>query len=253
MFLHDIDAPEVAYYDVEPRTDWASAMAQLESLAVEVDAEPGYSSGFHVHVGANWMHANDRFRALFAFVRWEEVLRYLAAGRFPSVRDENTTVGASLRDNASHTYLGSVYFADDRRFRRQSWQRICHSLLNDLGDAEALGAMETMYHTHYSSDRHSNLNVRTSHGTWEFRLWNSTRSAWRMELFTRLSVALVDPAVVTKLLEYSLTGEESMPECLRKLRLALQTTGHGATSELVGRQADYLSRAMEVPSSFVSL
>ena len=60
----------------------------------------------------------------------------------------------------------------------------------------SLNYCDTPYASHAENDRHSQLNVNTGHGTWEFRLWNSTRMAWRMELWVRLSLLFVNPDFV---------------------------------------------------------
>jgi hypothetical protein len=43
-------------------------------------------------------------------------------------------------------------------------------------------------------DRHVDLNFNNRHNTWEFRAFNATNAAWRIELACRLSVAFVEAA-----------------------------------------------------------
>ena len=143
------------------------AMQGLENAALVADAEPGMSAGFHVHVEAPRSY-DVRVQMLWEFVRWESPLSFLGQGRWASMRRQN--------------------------------QSLCGLYGEDLAmDPEEL------YDTHHLADRHSNLNLHTNHGTVEFRLWNSTRAAWRMGLFAGLSVAFTDPAFLERLMTRSVS------------------------------------------------
>src|SRR5205814_1718290 len=110
--------------------------------------------------------------------------------------------------------------------------------------------------THSVSDRHSNLNICPRRvPTWEFRLWNSTRVAWRMEMFAGLSVALMDPAVTIALAELSPPQRfRTAAAGVTNIADACITAGHPRVAALLERQAEYLNnRAASVPSLFTAL
>lgn len=225
-------------------------MAALETAAVEVDAEPGMGSGCHVHVGNRHLTRRDEFdgrvvndagrEAFWAYLRWERVLIKLAAGRFQTQRAANYEVLTSVTD-----YLRNHY---------QTGSGIGPATVAHLEAGDELDVVKAIaYDSHYRSDRHSNLNLRTGKPTWEFRLWNSTRAAWRMELWTRLSVALVDPAVVQTLNEAELVHRVT-PAAFERLASYLDNCGHSRAAELVERQSTYARDiAPTAPSSLTVL
>jgi len=149
--------------------DWPTAqeyMLDLQHAALEVDAVPGLTSGLHVHVDKRRLErAGLLHTALVEYCKWERTLADIAAGRWARVRPgQNSTVR-------------SLPQAEGIDF---------HSALDSQ-------LYEFMFH---DADRHYWLSVRTRHKTWEFRLWNSTRAAWRMEMFARLSIAFTEPDFV---------------------------------------------------------
>jgi hypothetical protein len=92
-------------------------------------------------------------------------------------------------------------------------------------------------------DRHACLSLVTRHNTTEFRLWNSTRSAWRMELFCGLSRAWMDPAFVGRLnrkREYAGQHEGNADAIAFQDALA-SIPGHERTAELFMRQIEFQS------------
>lgn len=168
---------------VHDTSNWALArahMLDLERLAWSLDVEPSLDAGFHVHVGipatsTNWPDWQGRLPLVFA--QWEDVLVELAGGRWPEMRSFN------------HSIVPAVARFEDywRTYRQES-----------RGDY----TLQDVRNYFYDSDnlsRHSTINFSTNHGTIEFRLWNSTRVAWRMELWCRLSVLLTDPNFLIKL------------------------------------------------------
>jgi hypothetical protein len=48
-------------------------------------------------------------------------------------------------------------------------------------------------------ERHANLSPAQNHPTMEVRIWNSTRAAWRIELYGRISHHLASPDVISRL------------------------------------------------------
>jgi hypothetical protein len=208
-------------------TDAILAMEGLQRAAVDSDAEPGYRAGFHVHVSRPRASA-ARADLFWNFLRWEPELMRLAHGRFPSLREgQNTPVERMLRGIYIDGY-GRVN--SDSYMTLVSWQQV-DEVLRD-GESEFLnGAKVCAMEYHRNNDRHSNLNLGTNHGTWEWRLFNSTRSAWRMELFTSVAVAFMDPSLRGALYEAT--------PSLDRLPGILADNGRRRASELVERQAAY--------------
>lgn len=198
--------------------DWGEAveaMATLERLAIEVDAEPGLSAGCHVHVGVDHMANADMRQAFYEVWRWENVLVHIAAGRWPTRRASNE----NLQDRLPARNMRAIATREERPMERVLWE------------------------FHREGDRYSNLNTRTNHGTWEFRLWNSTRAAWRMELWCRLSLLMVDLNFVTQLQE---TAHVTTLDFLEQVQGHCQTT-----AILLERQLDYLTDgAAQAPPTF---
>lgn len=223
-------------------------MKALETVAVDVDAEPGPNSGFHVHVGMADLGVTNRAEILWQFLRWEHILERIAGGRWSHQRDgQNRTVKTCL----------SYYFNECTRSTLTpgsilAWERGVFG----SDDDHALDLKRRLVEEHACSDRHSNLNTANRrHPTWEFRLWNSTRVAWRMELFTGLSVALVDPSVVANLGELVPPTRLRLPATgIESVALACDDAGHSRTAELLTKQAEYLTlRAGSAPSVLTAL
>ncbi len=216
-----------------PFTSWADAvdtMTTLQTAALDVDAEPGMNAGFHVHVDMNEANTAQKANVLLGFVLWEPFLAEVAKGRFTSMRAMNTSARRRVRD-----YYGDYDYAE----------------MNERSRAE-------MFSWYRSIDRHTNLNCRTNYGTFEFRVWNSTRSAWRMELFTRLSVALTNRNVAAALvanrptftpardrLGYSARNgavtDALTDENVTTFKAALRAGRQGATIDLLDRQLRYIA------------
>lgn len=212
----------------------ADLMARLCAASVEVDAEPGLNSGFHVHVGIQDLNSEPLRNALWQFIRWEPILTRIGGGRWQEQRaGMNTTVRQCTR------------------YEFENWQGAYYSE-SRIRDAELSNDfLNAILTTQQCADRHSNLNVSARRSpTWEFRLWNSTRSAWRMEMFCGLSVALLDPDVVTALsLLQPPIRRHSPSSGVFDVAGAVAAGGHDATAELVNRQARYLDeRAAQAPT-----
>ncbi len=211
----------------------------LQRAAVEVDAEPGLDAGLHVHVGIQHLNADELNRAFWAYLRYENVLNSIAAGRWVANRGANNNVMSTVN------YLLTDYAGGDDRG------------LDAIATIEDNGlenrTMRTIRDEAYGGDRHTNLNMRTNHGTWEYRLWNSTRAAWRMEMYTRLSVALVDPEVNAAMLAAPLTRRVTR-RAIDRFASLLMDCGHDTAADLVDRQATYSTdRAETAPSTLTQL
>lgn len=196
-------------------------LAKLAQAAVDIDAEPDESAGVHVHISVEDIQGPrlSRGSAVVAFYLWEPFLVRLASGRFARQRQNNASMRQTCLDNGFR--LPTAYLSPTHR-------RNFADLWND-------------------QDRHSNLCTNTRHNTWEFRLWNSTRSAKRLEMYVRVSLALMTPDVynILKTIDCSvLTWEEQQEVFLRQL--------DDRTKELVQWQLDYINRreTLDVPAGF---
>ena len=214
-------------YITEPRL-----VMTLCNIAVDVDAEPGFNSGFHVHVGLYGLSPNQLARGFWQFVRWEPVLQRIAAGRWSSMRDNNDTVRMMM----NHTYASLTSSPLTAR----------SALDNTLDEGERMHMMVR----HQTNDRHSNLNIgarRTP--TWEFRLWNSTRAAWRMWMYCDISKAFMDPEFITLVEGLNPPQRFRRPSAgINLLADAADQCGYDGLPEALLRQAYYLDeKAQHAP------
>lgn len=230
----------ILHHDPEDGRHHPDVFDVLQAAALEVDAEPGLQAGMHVHVGISHLTTGQQANVLWAYLRYEAILQHIAAGRWQQQRRNNDSARQAIayalegRDpDGHHNPLDAIASIED-----------------SVPQGEAMRNVRLyVYEEHRCNDRHTNLNVNTGHGTFEFRLWNSTRSAWRMEMFTRLSVALVDPAVVDAMLSTDLPRRTTRAAVDRFATLLLDA-GHDRAAELVDRQATYLvDTAPTAPSS----
>lgn len=220
-----------------------NVFANLSAYAYSVGAIPGTDSGFHVHVGVGHLTTTERAQTLAAFARWERVLSAISAGASQNNRGYNCDVSSGPVGNLA------IELLDREAIRFSDTRDAINKVLTILPSHKRDSYMWEALNSHQYFDRHNALNIRTSHGTWEFRLWNSTRAAWRMEMFVRLSIAMVDPAVTAWLAR----GEKNVPnlrprgrgskqtieEGMDRLAVHLHTIGHTEAAVLVDRQRQY--------------
>jgi hypothetical protein len=152
----------------------------LQIAATEADAEAGPHAGFHVHVDARDFGLEEKARRCWEAKRWEQVLIDLAAGKDHTQRQMNHRM---MRFGISGNSIRGCL-------------DISRSVLIDN------------YRIHEGADRHSNLNINTRFGTWEWRFWNATRSAWRMELYCRVSCAMMEEPLVERLSASEVDGQK---------------------------------------------
>lgn len=217
--------------------DWndaTAAMTALQDAAIEADAEPGWEAGLHVHV-AEPPTPIARTRAFMAFVRWENAFTTLAQGRFDAMREMNRSVNDDL-----YRYVRDAGLSG----RPATYIK---EAIAQAADGEHEAAVNLL-NAHVGSDRHSNLCVHTRFRTWEFRLWNSTRSAWRMELACRMAVAFRHAGFVDALLTFD--RRTLRPSDLLDI-IATEWQGDDRLAALVDRQVSYLPRAHEAPARFL--
>lgn len=225
-------------YEVQYHVGATEIFPQVQEAAVAVDAEPGYRAGFHVHVGITQLPVEVRADALWAFLKWEPVLQVLASGRYESQRDGMNSSSRSVHNGWLQNLCRSYGLTIERGG--------ITALMVALEGNDDFGYIKNRtLEFNNESDRHSNLNTRTANRqTFEYRLWNSTRSAWRCDLFTRLTVALVDPVVVEDLNEVPGVARfgNNHAEALTEI---LAGAGHDRAAELAQRQFDYATRVRE--------
>lgn len=201
-------------------------MREIQDAAVDVDAEPGWTSGVHVHVGVDHIPVSEMAKALWAFIKWEPTLNVIARGRFTDRREENLPVrdrlAWMLTDYCEGQRVVDLVPAVDDGYVPPSCENVEHFYRH-------------VYNHSREYDRHTNLATSTHHGTWEFRLWNSTRAAWRMEMYVRVSQALTNPTVVAELLD-SGPVRRAAPSRLMNI---LSDAGASRAAELIERQIHY--------------
>lgn len=219
-----------------PFSNWfsgVSVMSALQTAALEVDAEPGMNAGLHVHVDMSDTELQHKADVVWSFALWEPFLTELAKGRFTYLRGMNMPSRRLLRG-----------------FR--AWFN-----LDTTPDYNRLDA----YNAYRVQDRHSNLNVRTNYNTFEFRIWNSTRSAWRMELAARLSVALANRHVATSLIAnnprfredpYSGLVNVITDDTVNTFKAALRAGRQGACIDLLDRQLRYIREGRPTDLEFTA-
>ena len=207
--------------------------------AIACDAEPGLHAGMHVHVDMRRVGEVQKVKTFVQWLRWEETMELLAQGRFPLLRQMNRPVNSEdLRYRVSrHGYR------TNRRVGSAFTNAEYEQMLSELdGESWYNTWAGWMYDFHMNADRHSHLSTYTRHGTWEFRIWNSTRSAWRMRLAAGASLAWSDPGFIDIL-------SSSVPSA-SNLVLALGAFD-SVTGELAERQFAYINhRAADCPAAF---
>lgn len=212
-------------------------MLALQEAAIDADAEPGWNSGMHVHVFVGGIGHPSRANLFWQFLEWEPVLSNIAAGRFSEVRANNTTL------TNMHRYMLLDYDTSISRYDdRANIPNLARTMrVND--NSSFADCRQRTYTNQRDADRHTNLNVRTRYDTWEFRLWNSTRSAWRMELWCWLSLALADTGLNIRLSEATITDEPSV----ELLQNTMFDHGYAEAAVLLDRQRRYMeTRAVSV-------
>jgi hypothetical protein len=209
---------------------------------LEVDAEPGYSAGIHIHVEQP-LTIHARSEAFYVFLQWEPILKQLAAGRFDAMRQFNEDVRGCLHYVVSAREWASVWDLTDETNQHFDWSsnnfewpKLFEAIRTaNEEDAKAIKRYLMNWHQD-NSDRHTNLCTSTRFDTWEFRLWNSTRSAWRMELFARLSLAFVNANFISLIKDHDFSETEVPAETLVT---ALETLTWDRAAELLQRQIAY--------------
>lgn len=238
--------------------DMRSATMMLQQVATDVDATPGMQSGFHVHVGRPGSQ-DGRRAAFFEVLRYEHALQAIAAGRFDGQRSNNQ----SLRDLLTYRLREYVRGPWMSREVSEWYDPNAFGFNYDAAlewvrhHADQASHKEVLFNGHRENDRHSNLNVRTRYDTWEFRFWNSTRSAWRMQMWVGLSSAFTNPQFVAHLMNTDGAPSAKADRGVGDLVAALDYVGLDTTAELVNRQNAYMDKVrsgdLVVPYEFTTI
>jgi hypothetical protein len=204
----------------------------IQQAALITDTEPGLQAGFHVHVGRRHLTKEQRGRLVMAMTLWENVLFDIAAGRWPHNRGWNVSLLTLMHHQ----------FRSEALTHGLPISTIDHGLLEQLLE-KITGTMHerTFYRSiadeHQEVDRHSTMAFSPRWPTMEFRLWNSTRAAWRMELWCRLSRLLANPDFVNTMLtdwHYQVSMDDF---------LSMSSTSNDTVLvELLERQIGYVQR-----------
>jgi len=164
---------------------------QLTEAATSAGATTGPRCGLHVHVGLSGGDREAHRLVASTYLAYERYFSEIVApGRSQQKRDMNTTLMQAMRSYVVDGYAGG---------RTEYWKSLGRVTVGDVL-AEAIGR-----------DRHVDLNF-SRYGTLEFRVFNATNSAWRIELAARMSVAFVEATpVLAALVEASLRGSTAWP------------------------------------------
>lgn len=225
-------------YTSPDEDDVQQLFGTIERESVALDVEPSLSAGFHVHVGRDHLRRQNIGMLTLAMCMWEPALLSISSGRWSTNRGWNATLVNLLNDtlnDVARTYGSANY---------------CLSSIRRMLDDDAMSNTDTrdMFNTlaraHASCDRHSSVAISDRHPTVEFRLWNSTRSAWRMELWCRLSLMLAAPTFANALI-LGYDPDDSRASNMDAFRDIAATwasaNGHASrTIDLLDRQIAYL-------------
>lgn len=221
---------------------FTEASTALQENAVEVDAEPGLSAGMHVHVKPRDPLTMPDL--LWEFIRWEHVIKVLATGPFSEHRSMNTDVATYAQ-----TWFDMYSRGDFSASARESGLILV--AMNSMVDGDRNDRLRQTLHTFVTEqDRHANLAFSQTHGTAELRVWNSTRSAWRMRMYTSVSRLFANPEFLDLIGRVELEGEHNSmrgtftPEVEANIAKFIETAQEvdPQAAELMERQRDFQHR-----------
>jgi hypothetical protein len=222
---------------------------RIEAAAFEVDAEPGIHAGFHVHARHPGMIQDlriatpDNTRLVAANLLALHPLGRIAQGR--------------------HCAQGTMN-ADNNHWLRRTWRSLYGA--NDQAVDLALGFADLFDHDpdsehwdRYSAlwehvvraDRHSLIAWRTRYDTVEYRLWRSTRMAWRMDLWWHLSALLVSPLFCNEIISVVAEHDATDTDLADPAWFLELVQAHApAIAEPLATQIEYLDNTTVPPSQY---
>lgn len=179
--------------------DWDDLRTIVEGLtraASQVEATTGPRCGLHVHVAAPPVVNGVDVPVALAYLAYERYFtEIIAPGRSQQKRDMNTTLMQAFRSYVVDNYYHPPGEPSGEAWKSLSRNDVRASLDNVIG-----------------RDRHVDLNRNSRYNTWEFRVFNATNAAWRIELATRLAVAFVAATpTLCEMVEMSVRGSSTWP------------------------------------------
>lgn len=149
----------------------------LERAFAMSGAAPGQSSGCHVHVDRRDLDIEHERNLLHLFGRYNPDLQVLAYGRMRRNRGYNLPLRTkpSRGDGGSFDFWANDWYAPYDQHTEYHYEQY-----------------RWMDYSYGWPQKGADLARRAS--TYEFRLWNATRAAWRWHMFAGVSVAMVDAA-----------------------------------------------------------
>lgn len=215
----------------------------LEEASVQTDSEPGLQAGFHVHVGRSHLLPAGRGRLVWMMMLFEDVLLQIASGRFTSHRGWNSrleeVMSPFMCDWIYENKGVTIYDTEEQRSNVMELISTSEDFARTF--YRALGA------AHRSVDRHTSMAFSPRFPTMEFRLWNSTRASWRMELWCRLSLLLAEPAFTKHALD-NYAPHMSVGAFVDIVKSYCNVSRE--TSVLLERQQNFILEASEFTSSY---
>lgn len=169
--------------------NWQGAvdsMYALQEAALDVDAAIDMHCGMHVHIGgediANTEHLGMAWLGLEPLL-WEHV----ADGAWGRRRNSNVLLSTMICD----------VMQSDRVWERHDLYPVPERQLGTCPDQFVREYQNALRYRLQGMgwDRHCDLALAGHGGTYEFRIFNATRVAWRIELACRLSVAICQPDI----------------------------------------------------------
>lgn len=209
----EIITKPLAYGSVEADRTIAGLAAALS----EGRGQPGEGAGFHVHVSHEDMNPADKVLLYRMFLRYQNDLAELASGQWGRVRDYNSPLTSGQLVNG-YTRPQPHYHGNGHWSTREALEAEgCTTPNHDSYRIQRLGTPNHYCPGHrqratppadhpnfWTSDPEAVVPfmawpgkdtwLATRAQTFEFRLWNSTRTEWRMRLAVGVSVAMVEAA-----------------------------------------------------------
>lgn len=234
-------------------------LSSLEQAAYDTDAEPGIHAGFHVHARHQNLYLrrdtpDERsFETFIGTLMFYPVLQLLGNGRHLGYGFNNVPTIDII--NGALDYIDPNKSNIDCLVQWAQWYR-------DEGYHTEQQA--NAWHNITGADRHSYINWRTRYDTIEFRLFRSTRMAWRMELYILLAALTVSPNFSSHVVDYiintPMTDDDWLDgtwgmSLIRELptlpNAPLNTARRIAhLQELCNVQYDYITNTPNVPATF---
>lgn len=186
-----------------PINDWddlRDIARALTDAATHAGATTSARCGLHVHVDTQQSATGEGRmsrqrivpRSYLAFERY--FTEIVAPGTSARKRDMNSTLMEATRQMVSDGWAPATN-------NPEVWMDMGRERVDEILAATI------------ARDRHVDLNWSRNHHTWEFRVFNSTNAAWRIEMACRIAVAFVEAAPeLNNEIETTVKGSKFWPE-----------------------------------------